>query len=93
MGQLHRTKPVMPQYVQKLDQVQLTKAQQEILTVVLRDSRMPENRKFFRVRDVIFEALARDALGAAAYSRVVASATEKATTLLKLINDDAKPSH
>lgn len=78
----------MPQYVQKLDQVQLTKAQQEIVTVVLRDTRMPENRKFFRVRDVIFEAL-----GAAAYSRVVASATEKATTLLKLVNDDAKPSH
>ncbi len=51
----------MPQYVQKLDQVQLTKAQQEIVTVVLRDTRMPENRKFFRVRDVIFEALARDA--------------------------------
>lgn len=53
----------MPQYVQKLDQVQLTKAQQEIVTVVLRDTRMPENRKFFRVRDVIFEALARDARG------------------------------
>lgn len=55
--------------------------------MILRDRRKAPEHQFFRVRNVIFEALVRQHLGEAAYSQLVGSASEKAKTLLMLAKE------
>ena len=79
-----KAKAPRPEFIKKLEEVVLTKGQEEVLSLVLRDRTKKDNHKFFRARDVIFEALVRQHLGDAEYSKLVASASEKAKTMVML---------
>lgn len=78
-----------PEFVKALSEVVLSKGQEEVLSLVLRDRSKSDDKKFFRVRDVIFEALVRQKLGDAEYSKLVGSASEKAKTALLLAKQQA----
>lgn len=81
-------------YVQQLAEVQLNKTQAEILLGVLADKNRNEDQKFGRARDIIFDALVRQAVGDAEYSKLCLSAVQKTRTVMKLVKDknDAKQS-
>lgn len=83
MKSMPAPKTPRPEYVQRLAALSLTRAQEEQLRFILRDPK-GEKQRFFRVRDVLFEALARQKLGDAEFSRLVADASEKAKTVLLL---------
>lgn len=79
-----KPKRLKPEYIEKLGQVNLSKGQEEVLKLILSDNSKKEDHKFFRTRDVVFEALVRQQLGADGYAKLMGQATEMAKTLVLL---------
>lgn len=81
-------------YLRQLAEVELSSAHAQLLMAAVSDNRRTEQQKFYRVRDVIFEALVRQTLGEAEYSKLCLSAVQKSRTVMGLVKEknDAKRS-
>lgn len=74
-------------YVRQLAEVDLTKTQAEVLMKTLADNNRSDDQKFYRARDIVFEALVRKTLGDTEYSKLCLSAVQKARTVMNLVKE------
>lgn len=82
--------PLSPR-MQQLADVELSRTQEQLLMQAINDSRKSEEQKFYRARDLIFEALVRQAVGEDEFSRLCLTAKQRATTVMAMVNASKRP--